>query len=224
VLRMDRDTTSRKGSHASILATFRAREADILVGTQMIAKGLDFPHVTLVGVISADTSLNLPDFRAAERTFQLISQVAGRSGRGETPGEVVIQTLDPENYAIQCAVEHDYVSFFDQELDLRREPTYPPFATLVNVLSINEDEHAAEANLVELVARIKAVPMSTRKGVELLGPTSAVLSRIKGRYRWHLVLRSEDRQAVLALLRAVFESNQALRRKLTVDVDPMSML
>ena len=108
VLRMDRDTTSRKGAHGEILGTFRRGEADILVGTQMIAKGLDFPNVTLVGVISADTSLNLPDFRATERTFQLLSQVAGRSGRGVEPGEVVIQTFDPDNYAIQCAVKHDY--------------------------------------------------------------------------------------------------------------------
>lgn len=224
VLRMDRDTTARKGSHAEILGTFRAGEADILVGTQMIAKGLDFPNVTLVGVISADTSLNLPDFRASERTFQLISQVAGRSGRGVVPGEVVIQTMDPENYAIECAVEHDYVGFFDQELEMRQEPAYPPFATLVNVLSINEDAGVAAANLDELVAKIHALPMSTRKGVELIGPTAAVLSRIKGRYRMHLVLRSQDRESAVGLLRAVFEANPGLRKKLTVDVDPVSML
>ncbi len=113
----------------------------------MIAKGLDFPNVTLVGVISADTSLNLPDFRASERTFQLISQVAGRSGRGTRPGEVVIQTLDPENYAISGAVEHDYVAFFEQEIEFRRELKYPPFSTLVNVLSKNESDSAAAATL-----------------------------------------------------------------------------
>lgn len=224
VLRMDRDTTSRKGSHAAILHAFRSHEADILVGTQMIAKGLDFPNVTLVGVISADTSLNLPDFRASERTFQLISQVAGRSGRGKKPGEVVIQTLDPEHYAIRSAVEHDYVAFFEQEMEFRRELSYPPFSTLVNVLSRDESERAAAAALEELVADIQKLPMSTRNGVELIGPTPAVLGRLKGQYRWHLVLRSQDRETAVGLLRAVFDANPGLRRKLAVDVDPMSML
>ena len=224
VIRMDKDTTTRKGSHAAILHAFRSGEADILVGTQMIAKGLDFPNVTLVGVISADTSLNLPDFRASERTFQLVSQVAGRSGRGQTPGEVVIQTLDPENYAIKGAVDHDYVSFFEQEIEFRRELNYPPFSTLVNVLSKNESDSAAAGALDELVEGIKKLPMSARKGVELIGPTPAVLARLKGQYRWHLVLRAEDRDAAIGLLRAVFEANSGLRRKLAVDVDPMSMI
>lgn len=224
VLRMDRDTTSRKGSHASILAEFRTGQADILVGTQMIAKGLDFPNVTLVGVISADTSLNLPDFRAAERTFQLISQVAGRSGRGESLGEVVIQTMDPENYAIKCAVEHDYVAFFEQEMELRGELAYPPFATLVNVLCRDESERNAQAGLDELVVEIRKLPMAMSKGIRIDGPVPAVLSKLKGQYRWHLVLRSESREAIVALLRSVFEANQGLRKKLVVDVDPMSML
>ena len=224
VIRMDRDTTSRKGSHGAILGAFRAGEADILVGTQMIAKGLDFPNVTLVGVISADTSLNLPDFRASERTFQLISQVAGRSGRGRTPGEVVIQTLDPENYAIHCAVDHDYVSFYEQESEFRRELSYPPFATLVNVLSRNKSDQAAMSALDDLVAEIKKLPMAARKGIEVIGPTPAVLSRLKGQYRWHLVLRSVDRDAALDLLRTVFDAHPGLRKKLAVDVDPMSML
>lgn len=224
VLRMDRDTTSRKGSHGEILSAFRAGDADILVGTQMIAKGLDFPNVTLVGVISADTSLNLPDFRAAERTFQLISQVAGRSGRGETPGEVVIQTLDTEHYAIKCAVEHDYVAFFEQELEFRRELGYPPFSTLINVISRDESDRDAQSALDELGEEIKKLPMAARKGVQIDGPIPAVLSRLKGLYRWHTVLRSEDREAVIGLLRAALESNPGLRKKLAVDVDPMSML
>lgn len=224
VLRMDRDTTARKGSHGEILRAFRMGEADILVGTQMIAKGLDFPNVTLVGVISADTSLNLPDFRASERTFQLISQVAGRSGRGETPGEVVIQTMDPENYAIKCAVDHDYVEFFEQELEFRRELGYPPFSTLINILARDESEANAQSALEELVDEIKKLPVSSRKGIRIDGPVPAVLSRLKGLYRWHVVLRSDDREAVLSLLRAVLEPNQGLRRKLSVDVDPMSML
>lgn len=224
VLRMDRDTTSRKGSHAAILHTFRSGEADILVGTQMIAKGLDFPNVTLVGVISADTSLNMPDFRASERTFQLVSQVAGRAGRGETPGEVVIQTLDPENYAIKSAVDHNYVAFYEQEVEFRRELNYPPFATLVNVLSKNESDSAAVGMLDALVAEVKKQPMALRKGIELIGPTPAVLARIKGEYRWHVLLRCVDRNAMIVLLKSVFDANSGLRRKLTVDVDPTSML
>ncbi len=224
VLRMDRDTTSRKGSHGAILSEFRSGEADILVGTQMIAKGLDFPNVTLVGVISADTSLNLPDFRASERTFQLISQVAGRSGRGTTPGEVVIQTMDPENYAIRCAVNHDYAGFFEQELEMRQELAYPPFATLVNLLARNEEDAAARAAVEEMAEEIGKLPMSARKGVKVSNPVPAVLAKLKNQYRWHLVLRSEDRDAVLALLRTVFDAKPALRRKLTVDVDPVSML
>lgn len=224
VLRMDRDTTSRKGAHAAILDQFRRHEADILVGTQMIAKGLDFPNVTLVGVISADTSLNLPDFRAAERTFQLISQVAGRAGRGPEPGEVVIQTFDPENYAIKCAVNHDYLEFYRQEIEFRRELNYPPFSTLINIVSRDADVRVAKARLDAFLELLKSAPMSERRGVEIIGPQPAVLEKLRGEFRWHLLIRSEDRDVALGLLRRQLDANQELRRHLTVDVDPMSML
>lgn len=224
ILRMDRDTTARKGSHGTILEIFRNGEADILVGTQMIAKGLDFPNVTLVGVISADTSLNLPDFRASERTYQLVSQVAGRAGRGKTPGEVFIQTFDPDNYAIQCAVDHDYVSFYNQEVEMRKEINYPPFGSLVNLFARDEDEKLCESRLKQLVKELKSTKMVDRIGVEIIGPQPAVLSKLKGEYRWHLVLRSRDRSKMLDLLRQVLEKNASLRKYLTVDVDPMSML
>ncbi|MCL5105649.1 MAG: primosomal protein N' [Armatimonadetes bacterium] len=224
ILRMDRDTTSRKGSHGSILGAFRAGEADILVGTQMIAKGLDFPNVTLVGIISADTSLNLPDFRASERTFQLVSQVAGRSGRGTRPGEVVIQTFDPDHYAIKCAVEHDYPAFYARELSERQELKYPPFGSLVNILSRDPDHEEARNRLVTLVTHLKAATMAARKGIDILGPEPAVLSKLRGEYRWHLVLRSRDREALVRLLRSALDQAPALRRQLTVDVDPVSML
>lgn len=224
ILRMDRDTTSRKGSHAAILTAFRKGEADILVGTQMIAKGLDFPHVTLVGVISADTSLHFPDFTASERTFQLISQVSGRSGRGERPGEVVIQTFDPDQYAINCAVNHDYAGFFEQEIEERRAAGYPPFSVLIRIVSRDKDEREAESRLLRLADEIRHTPMAMRKGIRLDGPLPAVLSRLRGEYRWHLVVRGKDRNAVLALLRTVFERNPSLRRQLVVDVDPVSML
>lgn len=224
VLRMDRDTTSRKGAHGEILSLFRAGEADILIGTQMIAKGLDFPNVTLVGIISADTSLNLPDFRAAERTYQLVSQVAGRAGRGKTPGEVIIQTFDPDHYAIKCAVDHDYVSFFELELQGRQELNYPPYSTLINITSRNSDEAEAKAVLDELNCTIAALPYSLRKNVTIDGPIPAVLSKLKGQYRWHTVMRSADREAAIGLLRTAFEANSAVRRKLAVDVDPVAML
>ncbi|HOK55242.1 MAG TPA: primosomal protein N', partial [Armatimonadota bacterium] len=155
VIRMDKDTTTRKGSHGSILDIFRKREADILVGTQMIAKGLDFPGVTLVGVISADTSLNLPDFRAGERTFQLLSQVAGRAGRGADPGEVIIQTFNPDHYAITTAAAHDYEGFYEQEIALRAESGYPPFSSMVNLVASDENEAEARRRLYEFVGALK---------------------------------------------------------------------
>ena len=224
VIRMDRDTTSRKGAHAAILNAFRKHEADILVGTQMIAKGLDFPNVTLVGVISADTSLNLPDFRAAERTFQLVSQVAGRSGRGVEPGEVVIQTFDPEQYAIKSAVNHDFRGFFEQELAQRQEVNYPPFTSLVNIVARDADEQVAADRLRMLVKQIKSGPMSERMGIEVIGPMPAVLSRLRGEYRWHLVLRSARRDAMLELVKKTLDRQPSMRKYLSVDVDPVSML
>jgi primosomal protein N' (replication factor Y) len=190
----------------------------------MIAKGLDFPNVTLVGIISADTSLNLPDFRAAERTFQLVSQVGGRSGRGVEPGEVVVQTFDPDNYAIQCAVNHDYEGFYQQELENRRELHYPPFVSMVNIISRDPDERLAQSRLVDLVSAIKSAPMDRRKGVGIIGPTPAVLARLRGEFRWHLVLRSSDRAALLGLVRRSLDQRSDLKRHLLVDVDPVSML
>lgn len=223
VIRMDRDTTARKGAHGAILSAFRQGEADILVGTQMIAKGLDFPNVTLVGIISADTSLNLPDFRASERTYQLVSQVAGRSGRGTQPGEVVIQTFDPEHDAIVSAVQHDYPAFYESEV-ITRHIGYPPFTSLVNIVSRDSDERAAGERLRTLLKGLKSTRMSDRKGIEIIGPQPAVLSKLRGEYRWHMILRSADRGAVLRLLKLAFETNPNLRRQVTVDVDPVSML
>lgn len=222
VLRMDRDTTSRKGSHAAILNQFREGEANILVGTQMIAKGLDFPNVTLVGVISADTALHLPDFRAAERTFQLISQIAGRSGRGVEPGEVVVQTFDPENYAIKCAVDHDYESFYRQELEMRRELAYPPFTSIVNVISHDTNDKLAETRLKDFVERLRAAGIS--HFVEVTGPVRAVLAKLRGEYRWHAVLRSCERDKMLNAIRETLATDSKFRRDLSVDVDPISML
>lgn len=221
VIRMDSDTTSRKGAHAALLNQFRRGEADILVGTQMIAKGLDFPNVTLVGVISADTSINLPDYTASERTFQLVSQVSGRSGRGTEPGEVVVQSFDPDNYAISCAVNHDYAAFYAEEIENREAAGYPPFASLVNVVARDKNEKAAEAVLREM---LQVMDSAESRGVTLRGPVPAVLSRLRGEYRYHVVARSADRAGLLDVFRTAFEKRPDLRRRLIVDVDPVSML
>ncbi|HLV80463.1 MAG TPA: primosomal protein N', partial [Chthonomonadaceae bacterium] len=157
VARMDRDTTARKGEHTRIVRDFRRGEADILIGTQMVAKGLDFPNVTLVGVVSADTAINMPDFRAAERTFQLLTQVAGRSGRGDAPGEVIIQTFSPDHYAVQAAMRQDYLAFYQQEILFRQELRYPPFSRFANLICADEMEARAHARAETLAAALRAV-------------------------------------------------------------------
>jgi primosomal protein N' (replication factor Y) len=219
--RLDRDTTGTKDAHERIVAGFRGREADILIGTQMVAKGFDFPNVTLVGIITADTALNLPDFRAAERTFQLLTQVAGRAGRGDTPGEVILQTFTPEHYAIQAAAQHDYVRFYDQEIRGRSELRYPPFASLARLVAA--DSHADAARAKIQTARDIVTPLADALRVELLGPTTAPLARLNGKYRWHLLLKSEADPALQTLLT---EALPRLRRLSgwSLDVDPLSLM
>ncbi|MGE5590840.1 MAG: primosomal protein N', partial [Bacillota bacterium] len=222
-LRLDVDTTRRKGSHEQILGAFADGKAQVLVGTQMVAKGLDFPGVTLVGVVAADTALNFPDFRAAERTFQLLTQVAGRSGRGRAPGHVVVQTYNPDHYAVQAAAAHDYPGFFKQEMVVRREVGYPPFSRLINLLASGPDEQAVEA-----LARQAGLALAQVFPPESLwGPNPAPLSKLKGNYRWQVAVRGSDagalRQGVRRALQLLPRRNSAEAR-LTVDVDPISML
>ena len=224
ILRLDKDTTTTKGSHSSIIESFRKGEADILIGTQMIAKGLDFPNVTLVGVISADTSLNIPDFRASERTFQLISQVAGRSGRGESAGEVVVQTFDPDNYAIAHAISHDYISFMCEELESRKSVLYPPYSCFVNIISDDKSAARASQALDELKREIKQFPLSDRKDIDIFGPRAAAVSKVNGIYRMCLLLKSTDKGRILNILTEIFASNPTLRQRVDVDVDPTSVL
>ncbi|HEX5323730.1 MAG TPA: primosomal protein N', partial [Capsulimonadaceae bacterium] len=226
-LRMDRDTTERKGAHADILRAFRRGDADVLIGTQMVAKGLDFAGVTLVGVINADTALNLPDFRAAERSFQLLTQVAGRAGRGSRPGEVLVQTFDPENESIQQAAAHDYVRFYFQEISQRRDLRYPPFASLANVVASDEDEeravHAAECAAQEVLRAFNEEEGC--ENAQVLGPVACPLSRLRGRYRWHVLVRCDKKAALLAVLRrALARIPVSERHGLTLDIDPLSML
>ena len=221
VARMDRDTTSKKGEHTRILRSFRQGESDILIGTQMVAKGLDFPNVTLVGVISADTSINMPDFRAAERTFQLLTQVAGRAGRGENPGEVIVQTFSPEHYSIVAAQTHDYRSFYEQEIVFRSELKYPPFCRFANLICADEiDLKASERAELLATALDKVMP----RDVEKIGPSPAPLARLKNQFRHHVALRSP----VDTPLETVVRSALALlppqdRSRINIDMDPLSM-
>jgi primosomal protein N' (replication factor Y) len=219
---MDSDTTARKGAHVSIVGRFRAAEINILIGTQMVAKGFDFPGVTLVGVISADTSLNLPDFRAAERTFQLLTQVSGRSGRGEKEGEVIIQTYRPDHYSIQAAAEQDYEAFYEQEMEARRELNYPPYSQVVNLVISGEDEGDV-VRRAELLAEAFG-RLADDGRVEVLGPAPAPIARLRRRHRWHLLVRG-DRGEVQAAVSAALESlSERETEGLAVDVDPVSLM
>lgn len=189
VARMDVDTTSGKWAHHEILGRVERGEVDILLGTQMIAKGLDFPRVTLVGVVNADVGIHLPDFRASERTFQLLSQVAGRAGRGELGGEVLIQTSLPEHYALQCALEHDYAGFARRELEERLNPPYPPHVRLANVVISSPDDAVAADQAEAAVAWLKR-GLRNGPAVTIVGPAPAPIERLHGRWRWHFLLRA----------------------------------
>lgn len=225
VIRMDVDTTGWKGAHDELVERFRRREADVLLGTQMVAKGLDFPEVTLVGVISADTGMHMPDFRAAERSFQLLTQVAGRSGRGEQPGEVVVQTRLPDDPVLLTAAEQDYVAFAERELNERREAGFPPFGRLLVLRWRGEGEEA-----VERVARgcSDRLMRSLDPSIALLGPSPAPLARLRGAYRWQALLRAESARALRDTAREAWgEMSQLAQRNgviFTVNVDPLTMM
>jgi len=225
--RMDLDTTSRKGAHQKILSRFMRGEIDILVGTQMIAKGHDFPGVTLVGVVSADVAINIPDFRAAERVFQLLTQVAGRAGRGSEPGEVVIQTYNCEHYSIQAARMHDYDAFCRQEIALRREANYPPFTHLAHLLFEGPEERevlrvcgVVGRRLQRLTAREKI------SSVEILGPAPAPFSKLRNRYRWHIAVLSPAVKDLRTLVNAARDVHAAEKSKalLKIDMDALDLL
>ncbi len=186
-LRLDADTTRRKGAHRRILGQFRSGEAHVLIGTQMVAKGHDFPNVTLVGVLSADLSLNFPDIRASERTFQLLTQVAGRCGRGDKPGHVIIQCYEPSHFAIQSVRSHDYASFYRQEISFRRMLQYPPFRCLTRILCSGPEEMVRDfSSVIYGFLLDKGIPKK-----DILGPSAAPIGKIKGRYRWQLIVKSD---------------------------------
>ena len=224
IARLDRDTARTKRQYQETLGAFASGALDILVGTQMLAKGHDFQKVTLVGVISADASLSLPDFRAAERTFQLLTQVAGRAGRGDLPGRVLIQTYYPEHYAIQDAVRQDYVSFYERELHYRRMMGYPPFASLANV--IIRDTNLEKAILWSRRLSEYFSPHDG-KGARILGPASAPLARLKKEHRYQFLLKSPKRTLLTKLLSGALEfcdANEIPQTAVLVDMDPVTLL
>ncbi len=217
VLRWDRDATGRKGSHDRLLQAFTDHEADVVVGTQMIAKGLDLPLVTLVGIVSADIGLHLPDFRAGERSFQLLAQVAGRAGRRDIGGQVILQSYTPDHYALQSAAGHDYAGFFREEIAFRAEAGYPPFAQFVRFITSSTDPLRAQTAAEELADRVRAeIGRLGLQDADVIGPATAFAERVRNRYRWHLMLRTADAQPVLEALGPL--------PGWTVDVDPVNML
>ncbi|MBI4388400.1 MAG: primosomal protein N' [Candidatus Omnitrophica bacterium] len=224
VARLDSDSTQRKGSHEDVLARFRARSIDILVGTQMIAKGFDFPHVTLVGVILADTALALPDFRSSEKTFQLLTQVAGRSGRGDLGGKVVIQTYAPFHYSIQCAKDHATRKFFEDEIVHRRDFQYPPYVKLINIILRGKSESSVirDANVLRQTLELNI----HEKPIDILGPSPLPFGKLRGNYRWHVMLKEKgDENKAHGLLRAAFKTfKKSSGIHVAIDVDPISIL
>ncbi len=230
VARMDMDTTSRKGSHEKILDDFREGKVDILVGTQMIAKGLDFPGVTLVGIITADTALNLPDFRAAERTFQLITQVAGRAGRGTAPGEVILQTYNPEHYSIVNARAHNYTAFYREEMKTREALGYPPYTSLVRIVVHGLEENSVIRGAELLAANLRQALSGYSLGVNqpLLGPAPAPVSKLRSRYRWQICVRGRPgaltRRIVGETVRKAESDSFFADLGISIDVDPVNLM
>ena len=227
-LRMDSDTMRKHGSHEIALQQFREGKADVLLGTQMIAKGLDFPNVTLVGVINADTALHFPDFRAAERTFQLVTQVAGRTGRGAKGGRVLVQTFSPEHPAIMAAQRHDYEAFASFDLPQRQQFGYPPFGAMARIIIRGESEPRTSDFAMTIVERLhEAKDREDGEGseqVRILGPAPAPLPKLQGRYRFHVLATCSARPLLRSLMQTALETTTPNDIQFAVDIDPMSML
>jgi primosomal protein N' (replication factor Y) len=224
IARMDSDTMTRRTAYADALSGFRDGKIDILVGTQMIAKGLDFPNVTLVGVVLADTALHMPDFRSRERTFQLLAQVAGRAGRGEKGGEVIIQTHLPQDPAVRAASQHDFETFALAELKERRDFNYPPFSRMARVLVRGKDLAGTKLAAENAAAALRQ--HITNDAAQILGPSEATIAKLEGFYRWHILIKAKDSETLAGLFGGaagdlLFKLKGA---DATVDVDPLSMM
>jgi len=224
IARMDLDTTGTKWSHHRILDRVAKGEIDVLVGTQMVAKGIDFPNVTLVGVVDADTALHLPDFRAAERTFQLITQVAGRAGRGPKGGRVLVQTRSPEHHALELARRHDTEAFWNAELALRQEPTYPPWTSLVNLVISGTREPAVSREATRLADWLATLVSTRGLEVRVIGPAPCPVSRLKDRYRWHVLLKGPSEALGRITRYAAPRLGRGGDLRVAIDRDPVSLL
>jgi primosomal protein N' (replication factor Y) len=225
IARLDRDTTRRRGSLEQILMEFAEGGIDLLVGTQMIAKGHDFHNVTLVGVVSVDVGLGLPDFRAAERTFQLLTQVAGRAGRGDRPGRVLIQTYHPEHYSLLCAKEQNYEEFYRREIVFRRTMYYPPFSALINVLIHDKDYDRANTAAAEFARELRLAALES--GIRVLGPAPAAISRIKNEYRFQVLIKAQSRVRAREALEVAMDRVTSAGhnpRSISIEVDPVNLM
>lgn len=221
IARLDADTTKKKGAHEKILSDFRNRQIDILVGTQMIAKGFDFQHVGLVGVVNADTGLMLPDYRASERTFQLLTQIAGRAGRGKHPGKVLVQTYSPQHYAIQHAAKHDYEGFYEEEIKNRKALRYPPFSRIINIMFRGK----FEKKVCEQANELKLLLAGEAKNFEVMGPAPLPFYRLRGHFRWHVMIRGEDLPLMQSILRTALKKVKSKTGVFSaVDVEPATIL
>ena len=214
---------SGKRDYETILSAFREGSYDILVGTQMIAKGHDIPNVTLVGIVNADIGLGLPDFRAAERTFQLLTQAGGRAGRGTTPGIVLLQTINPDHYAIRFAAEQDYAGFYEKEIEFRRAMAYPPYSALASVVVRARQEEEALTGSAALGRLFNPAP----EGLRVLGPAPAAVARLQNEYRYQMIIKADRRARLVAAIRQVRELTQKERwnpANLLIDIDPVTLL
>jgi len=212
---MDLDTTKKRGSHDEIYNAFLNKNYDILIGTQMITKGWDLPNIELVGAISADTALNFPDFRSSERTFQLLTQVAGRTGRGKTLGKVIIQTYNPDNFTIQCAAQEDYKKFYEEEIKIRRTFSYPPFSNLIKLTYQNENEVKARNESDKMYEKLRAQGLEPM--IQILGPSPCFIPKLKGKYRYQLLLKLKNIKDTKDILKNTPQT-------WSIDIDPISIL
>ncbi|KPU43980.1 primosomal protein N' [Oxobacter pfennigii] len=224
VLRMDMDTTARKGAHEKIYQGFKNQQADILIGTQMVSKGLDFPGVTLVGIIAADMTLNIPDYKSCERTFQLITQVSGRAGRGLKEGKVVVQTYNPEHYSIQAAIGNDYSEFYKKEIIIRETFLYPPYSELINIVVASKDEKQAKETMGEIAAKLTDFLRDNPK-INILGPSPAPISKVNMFYRWQTIIKGKMDNKLKYNIKSIINSLNIKKGdvRVNIDVNPVSI-
>jgi primosomal protein N' (replication factor Y) len=220
--RMDRDSTRKKYAHHRIVKKMEGKKIDILLGTQMVAKGHDFPDVTLAAVVSADVALNLPDFRSAEKSFQLFTQLAGRAGRGDVPGRAVIQTYESDHYVFDYVRNHDYSGFYEREIKLRKELSYPPFSKIVRIVLSFRHKESAEKIMKTISDRIRKTRLAH---VELLGPSPAPIEKVKGLWRWHLMIKGKRAKTIREASHKIISFIKDIKEaRIDIDVDPVNLM